>query len=35
MNYTIVYEYDEGSGANRFELDAQFRGPVLGVVIKF
>ena len=28
-------EYDEGSGADRFELDAQLRGPVIGAIFTF
>ena len=28
-------DYDDGSGANRFELDVQIRGPFLGVAFGF
>jgi hypothetical protein len=28
-------DYDEGTGPDRFEMEAQFRGPVLGVAIRF
>jgi len=28
-------DYDSGSGTNEFGLDAQFRGPIFGLTIKF